>query len=91
MDFSTDHIPSLLLPKSIESEAETIECKFRSDDEKSVLLDTKSIKSPDHRILLLLIKGELELHLNFENSHHVIYFASLTMTIIINSMIMIIM
>uniref|UniRef100_A0A1I8EZM9 Laminin G domain-containing protein n=1 Tax=Wuchereria bancrofti TaxID=6293 RepID=A0A1I8EZM9_WUCBA len=71
VDFSTDNVPSLLLPKSIESEAETIECKFRSINERSVLLDTKSIKSPDHRILLLLIDGELELHLNFENSHHV--------------------
>uniref|UniRef100_A0A8L7SYV8 Uncharacterized protein n=1 Tax=Brugia malayi TaxID=6279 RepID=A0A8L7SYV8_BRUMA len=71
VDFSTNNVPSLLLPKSIESEAETIECKFRSINERSVLLDTKSIKSPNHRILLLLIDGELELHLNFENSHHV--------------------
>uniref|UniRef100_A0A1I7W4W3 Neurexin-3a n=1 Tax=Loa loa TaxID=7209 RepID=A0A1I7W4W3_LOALO len=70
VDFSTDNVPSLLLPKSIESEAETIECKFRSVNERSVLLDTKSVKSPDHRILLLLIKGELNLHLNFGNSHH---------------------
>lgn len=72
MDFSTDEIPSLLLSKSIESEAETIECKFRSSNEKNVLLDTKSIKSPNHRILVLLIKGELQLHLNFDQSKHVI-------------------
>ncbi|KAM3716727.1 Neurexin-1a [Dirofilaria immitis] len=70
VDFSMDDASSLLLPKSIESEAETIECKFRSDDERSVLFDTKSMKSPNHRILLLLIKGELELHLNFDDSHH---------------------
>ncbi|VDP15961.1 unnamed protein product [Onchocerca flexuosa] len=76
VDFSMDDAPSLLLPKSIESEAETIECKFRSSNERSVLLDTKSIKSPDHRILLLLIKGELELHLNFEDSHHVFNWGS---------------
>ncbi|VDK68871.1 unnamed protein product, partial [Onchocerca ochengi] len=76
VDFSMDNAPSLLLPKSIESEAETIECKFRSNDERSVLLDTKSIKSPDHRILLLLIKGELELHLNFEDSHHIFNWGS---------------
>ncbi|CAG9530113.1 unnamed protein product [Cercopithifilaria johnstoni] len=71
VDFSTDNVPqSLLLPKSMESEAETIECKFRSSSERNVLLDTKSIKSSNHRILLLLIKGELQLHLNFNNSHH---------------------
>ncbi|MCP9264545.1 BMA-NRX-1 [Dirofilaria immitis] len=35
VDFSMDDASSLLLPKSIESEAETIECKFRSDDERS--------------------------------------------------------
>lgn len=56
----------------MESEAETIECKFRSNNERSVLLDTKSMESSDHRILLLLIQGELEVHLNFGNSYHVI-------------------
>lgn len=71
VDFSTDNVPSLILPKFIESEAETIECKFRSSSERSVLLDTKSTKSPTHRILLLLIKGELQLHLNFNDSHYV--------------------
>uniref|UniRef100_A0A915Q813 EGF-like domain-containing protein n=1 Tax=Setaria digitata TaxID=48799 RepID=A0A915Q813_9BILA len=70
VDFSTDDVPSLVLPKSIESEAETIECKFRNINERSVLLDTKSIRSANHRILLLLIKGELELHLIFDDSHH---------------------
>ncbi|VDN39337.1 unnamed protein product [Gongylonema pulchrum] len=70
VDFSTNDVPSLLLPIPLESEAETIECKFRSSDERAVLLDTKSTKSSNHRILLLLIKGELELHLNFGDSHH---------------------
>lgn len=69
-----DDVPSLLLPSPIESEAETIECKFRTSDERGVLLDTKSMKSSNHRILLLLIRGELELHLNFGDSRHVIHF-----------------
>ncbi|VDM48924.1 unnamed protein product, partial [Toxocara canis] len=65
-----DELPTFHLPNPLHSEAETIECKFRTDDDRGIIFDTKSAASPSHRILVTLLKGELELHLNFGAAQH---------------------
>uniref|UniRef100_A0A0M3IKD8 LAM_G_DOMAIN domain-containing protein n=1 Tax=Ascaris lumbricoides TaxID=6252 RepID=A0A0M3IKD8_ASCLU len=65
-----DELPSFHLPNPLYSEAETVECKFRTDDDRGIIFDTKSTTSPSHRILITLLKGELELHLDFGSAQH---------------------
>ncbi|VDK52841.1 unnamed protein product [Anisakis simplex] len=63
-------LPPFHLPNPLHSESETIECKFRTDDDKGIIFDSKSTASPSHRILIAIIRGELELHLNFGVTQH---------------------
>uniref|UniRef100_A0A915C1T6 Neurexin-1 n=1 Tax=Parascaris univalens TaxID=6257 RepID=A0A915C1T6_PARUN len=65
-----DELPSFHLPNPLYSEAETVECKFRTEDDRGIIFDTKSTTSPSHRILITLLKGELELHLDFDSAQH---------------------
>lgn len=66
------------LPNGAElSEAENFEFKFFTNDDSAVLFDTAAPYSPEKnsRILLMLLNGELELLLVFENkSQYVIYY-----------------
>uniref|UniRef100_A0A7I4Z531 Neurexin-3a n=1 Tax=Haemonchus contortus TaxID=6289 RepID=A0A7I4Z531_HAECO len=65
-----------ILPYTLESEAETIEIRFRTDYSRGVLLSTKSNSDPKNQLLVYLNGSSLGVLLRHESGEHVFNWGS---------------